>query len=201
MQEGDFLRPTLSQALGFNASLARLLERHRVVIAEGLLILAFGALIALCARITIPLPFTPVPITGQTFAVLLTGAVLGSKRGALSLITYVGLGVAGLPVFALSGGVATRGYLVGFIAAAFVVGWLAERGWDRSYWRSALAMLAGNAVLYVPGLLWLANFVGPEQAIPLGLLPFIPGDIIKLMLAAAMVPSAWKLVSRNGVHI
>lgn len=163
---------------------------------EALVILGFSGLVAICAQITIPLPFTPVPITGQTFAVLLTGAVLGSIRGPLSLLSYLGIGTLGVPVFARTGGPATFGYLIGFVLAAFVVGWLAERGWDRSFWRSVLAMVAGNVVLYIPGLLWLATFVGADKAIPLGLLPFIPGDTIKLLLAAAALPSAWALVQR-----
>jgi len=100
-------------------------------------------------------------------------------------------------VFALAGGVASQGYLLGFVFAAYLVGYLAERGWDKSYWQSVLAMLAGNAILYVPGLIWLARFVGPEQAIPLGLLPFIPGDVVKLLLAAAAVPSVWRLLPRR----
>ncbi len=189
MRENAFPRITLAQALLPN----------RTLLQEVLLILTFSTLIAVCARITIPLPFTPVPITGQTFGVLLTGAVLGSRRGALSLVTYVGIGALGMPVFALTGGVASQGYLAGFILAAFVVGFLAERGWDKSYWRSVVAMLAGNAVLYVPGLIWLANFVGPEQAIPLGLLPFIPGDLIKLLLAAAALPSVWRFIPRRDL--
>lgn len=159
-----------------------------------LLVLGFSVLVALSAQVTIPLPFTPVPITGQTFGVLLTGAVLGSRRGALSLGTYLGIGALGVPVFARSGGPATWGYLAGFVLAAFVVGWLAEWGWDRSYRRSLAAMLVGNVVLYIPGLLWLAQYVGADRAIPLGLLPFIPGDVAKLLLAAAALPTTWKLL-------
>lgn len=163
-----------------------------------LVVLAFSALIALSAQVTIPLPFTPVPITGQTFAVLLTGATLGKVRGALSVGSYVGIGALGLPVFARSGGPATWGYLAGFVLAAFVVGWLAERGWDKTLWRSIVAMLIGNVVLYIPGLLWLAQYVGPEQAIPLGLLPFLPGDAIKLLMAAAALPACWVIVRRRS---
>lgn len=182
------------------------LRRSRVqqLAADVLLVLGGSLFTALMARIAIPLPFTPVPITGQTLAVLLTGAALGSRRGALSMAAYVLEGSLGLPVFA--GGAAglkwlkgpTGGYLVGFIAAAFVTGWLAERGWDRRPLLTALAMLIGNAVIYLFGLPWLAmflgGFAGPKGALALGLLPFIPGDLLKLALAAFLLPSAWWLV-------
>ena len=166
--------------------------------ADALLILGGSLFTALMAQITIPLPFTPVPITGQTLAVLLVGAALGSRRGALSMAAYVVEGALGLPVFA--GGTAglkrltgpTGGYLIGFIAAAFVTGWLAERGWDRRPLSTALAMLTGNAVIYLFGLPWLALFLGgfsgPKGALALGLLPFIPGDLLKLALAAFLLP-------------
>lgn len=164
------------------------------------LILGFSILIGLSAQISIPLPFTPVPITGQTLTVLLTGAVLGSRRGALAVLTYLAQGFAGLPVFAGGKfGLATLfgptgGYLLGFVVAAFVTGWLAERGWDRNFKTNALAMLAGNVVIYLVGLPWLAVFTGANQAIALGLLPFIPGDLLKLALATALLPIGWRLV-------
>lgn len=164
---------------------------------EVLQILGFSAIVGLTAQIAIPLPFTPVPITCQTLGVLLTGAVLGSVRAPLSLLSYLGIGALGVPVFARTGGPATWGYLVGFVLASFAVGWLAERGWDRTFRRSLLAMLAGNIVLYIPGLFWLATFVGADKAIPLGLLPFIPGDVVKLLVAAAVLPSAWTLFQRR----
>jgi len=162
-------------------------------------------LVALSAQIRIDLPFTPVPITGQTFGVLLVGAVLGTYRGVLSLALYLVEGAMGLPVFA--GGAAgahylvgpTGGYLVGFVVAAGITGWLAEREWDRRVWMAALAMLVGNLVIYVFGLPWLARFVGPQAAVVKGLLPFIPGDILKLLLAASALPSAWKLVEKGDV--
>lgn len=175
------------------------------------LVLAFGTLMALFARIAIYLPFTPVPITGQTLGVLLIGALLGSRRGALALLVYLAEGLAGLPVFA--GGTSawspsslgmptiigpTAGYLFSYPLAAWLVGWLAERGWDRSFWRAALAMAGGEVVIYVVGLSWLAFYVGPAAAIPLGLLPFIPGDVFKLLLAATVLPSGWRLLTRLG---
>ncbi|WP_448594414.1 biotin transporter BioY [Thermoflexus hugenholtzii] len=186
------------------AALRRTRAQQRL--ADAVLILGGSLLTALMARVEIPLPFTPVPITGQTFAVLLVGAALGSRRGALSMAVYLLEGALGLPVFA--GGAAglarlrgpTGGYLIGFIAAAFVTGWLAERGWDRRPATTALAMLAGNAVIYLFGLPWLAWFVGgllgPKGALALGLLPFVPGDLLKLLLATLAFPSAWLLVRR-----
>lgn len=169
---------------------------------DAALILAGSALVALSARVAIPLPFTPVPVTAQTFAVLLVGAALGSRRGALALAAYLAEGAAGMPVF--SGGgccVAwlagpTAGYLWSYPLAAFTVGALAERGWDRSPGRAGLAMLAGNGVIYVVALPWLAFFVGAGQVLEAGLLPFIPGDLLKVALAAAALPAAWAVVGR-----
>lgn len=169
------------------------------------LILAGSLLTALAAQVAIPLPFTPVPITGQTFAVLLVGAALGSRRGAASMALYLAEGLAGLPVFA--GGKAglavlfgpTGGYLVGFIVAAFVTGWLAERGWDRRPLTTALAMLVGNIAIYLFGVPWLTFFVGSiERALVLGFVPFIPGDLFKLILATFALPGAWWIARRLG---
>lgn len=161
------------------------------------LIVGFTLLTALFARISIPLGFTPVPITGQTLAVLLTGAALGSWRGASSMTLYL---VAGswLPFYAggASGyfwGLASGGYIIGFIPAAFLVGYLAERGWDRRVW-IILAMLLGNVVIYILGLLQLSFFVPNDRVLDLGLYPFIPGDLIKLYIASLAVPSAWALL-------
>jgi len=169
---------------------------------EALLVVGGSLFTALMAQIAIPLPFTPVPITGQTLAVLLVGAVLGARRGALSMLAYLAEGLVGLPVFA--GGTAgvgrllgpTGGYLVGFIGAAYVTGWLAERGWDRRPMTAVLAMLAGNGVLYLFGLPWLARFVGPTHVLSMGLFPFIPGDFLKVFLASVLLPGAWKLVRK-----
>lgn len=161
-------------------------------------------LIALSAQVAIPLLFSPVPITGQTLAVLLTGALLGSRRGSLCLLLYLAEGAFGLPVFA--GGMAgparllgpTGGYLVGFIPAAFLTGLLAERGWDRRVRTTLLVMLLGNAAIYAFGLPWLARFVGGERVLTSGLLPFIPGDLLKSILATTLLPSGWKLLGRKG---
>lgn len=164
------------------------------------LIIGSSLLVGLGAQVAIPLPFSPVPITGQTLAVLLAGAMLGSRRGSLSVLLYLVEGLVGLPVFA--GGTAgighllgpTGGYLVGFVAAAFVTGWLAEKGWSRNVWTTLLAMLVGNVVLYGFGLPWLSIFVGGRAALTAGLLPFIPGDLIKAIAAAILLPGGWKWI-------
>lgn len=168
---------------------------------ELLLLVGATLLIALSAQVSIHLWFTPVPITGQTFAVLLVGTLLGSKRGAAALLTYLAEGLAGMPVFAngASGWAAisgpTGGYLVGFVAAAFVTGWLAERGWDRRVLTTALAMVIGNIVIYACGLVWLSKFVGTAHVVEFGLRPFVAGDAFKIALAAGLLPGGWRLMA------
>jgi len=166
-----------------------------------LLIVAGSLLIAALAQIEIPLPFTPVPITGQTFGVLLIGAALGSKRGVASLLLYLLEGAVGLPFFAggasglgiLTG--ATAGYLVGFVIAAYVVGLLAERGLERSVRTSFIPFLMGTIIIYACGVAWLAVILSSlGKAIVAGLLPFLIGDAIKLIAASLALPAAWKLV-------
>lgn len=178
------------------------LQRRSSWLIDATLIVLFSGFVALTAQIEIPM--WPVPITGQTLGVLLTGALLGSRRGALAVLLYLAEGAMGLPVF--SGGAAgiarflgpTGGYLIGFASAAAVVGWLAERGWDRSIVWAALAMVIGNLVIYLFGVTWLAIFLGNlQQAIVGGLLPFIAGDLIKVALAAIALPGGWMLVRRG----
>ncbi|MFQ6067171.1 MAG: biotin transporter BioY, partial [bacterium] len=148
---------------------------------------------ALGAFVWIPLPFTPVPITLQTFFVLLGGAVLGRRLGALSQILYLGLGSLGLPIFAgVSGGLSrlvgpTGGYLIGFVLAAHLVGRMAERG-KASLWSLMLIMGVGEAIILFSGTLWLAWVlrIGIGQSLCLGLIPFLPGDLVKLMGAASI---------------
>jgi biotin transport system substrate-specific component len=174
------------------------------VLADALLVLAGAGLVALAAQISIPLPFTPVPITGQTFAVVLVGASLGALRGTASLSLYLAAGLVGAPVYAdgrhgwevVSG--ASGGYLVGFVVAAFLTGLLAERRWDRRFSSAVAAMLTGNVVIYLIGLPWLAVVLdsGLERTLELGLYPFVPGDVLKLYLAGALLPAAWRLVER-----
>ncbi|MEA2660557.1 MAG: biotin transport system substrate-specific component [Chloroflexota bacterium] len=165
------------------------------------LVLAGSALIALAAQVRIPLPFSPVPVTGQTFAVLLVAAALG-RLGLASVIAYLIEGAIGLPVFAGGGfGVATivgptGGYLIGFALAAALVGSAVERGWDHHLVTALAAMLLGEVAIYACGLAWLARFALPVPLLDAGLLPFIPGDLVKLALASLALPAAWRLVRR-----
>jgi biotin transport system substrate-specific component len=170
---------------------------------EIVLVLGGALLIALAAQIRIALPFSPVPVTGQTFAVLLLGALYGRTRGVATVLAYLGLGAVGFPVFA--GGAAgaarlmgpTAGYLAGFVAAAFVVGALAERGWDRRPWTTAAAMVIGSLVIYAAGVVWLSRFVGWDKVLATGVLPFLAGDAAKIVLATALLPVGWKVVRRS----
>jgi biotin transport system substrate-specific component len=174
------------------------------LLAEGFLVVAGAALVALAAQIELHLPFTPVPVTGQTFAVLLVGASLGAVRALATLSLYLAAGIAGVPVYAggqggwewLQG--ATGGYLVGFVLAAALTGWLAERRWDRRFPSAVAALLTGNVVIYLFGLPWLALALdtGFERTLELGLYPFVVGDLVKLYLAGALLPSAWRAVER-----
>ena len=216
------------------------------IIRDVALVVGFSILVTVFAQIAVRLPFTLVPITGQTLAVLLTGGALGAWRGAASLGLYAVWGTIGIPVFAptsasLEGelvhfifpwegfadplwAITGGGYIVGFIAAAYVVGWLAERGWDRGRY-VLVAMLAGNALLYVPGLLWLGYAISSgvlnnalaaqygvesfdlagvmagsttlDKTLVGGLYPFIVGDLIKLYIAAVALPGAWALLGRR----
>lgn len=171
------------------------------------LMVGFAMLTALAAQIRIPVPGTPVPITGQTFAVLIGGAALGSWAGAGSQMIYVTMGLIGLPVFAGGNGGfsyatgATLGYLVGFIAAAWVIGRLSERGQDRNVWSAIPAFLAGNAVIYLFGVTWLWWSVDAistlQEAIVAGFVPFVIGDLLKVALAGVLLPVAWRLVRRS----
>ena len=170
------------------------------------LVVSFSLLTALAAQVAVPLPFTPVPLTGQVFAVLLTGALLGSRLGALAMAAYLLEGAAGLPFFAGGrGGAAhlllspTAGYLWAFPVAAFVTGFFAERGWDRRYLSSAAAMALGSAVVIAGGFGGLLRFLSPAQAFEQGVAYFLVGDIIKVALAAAVLPSCWALLRRTDI--
>ncbi len=188
------------------STLFDLLEHSRV--RDAVAIVGFALLTAVAAQITIPLGFTPVPLTGQTFAVLLAGGVLGSRRGGLSMLLYVALGAIGLPFYADGAGGwtaatgATAGYLVGFIVAAIVVGLMAEHGQDRKLSTSIPAFLAGTTIIYTIGAGWLAydlglpltGAAGEATAISLGVAPFLVGDILKALLAGAMLPAAWRFL-------
>ncbi len=166
------------------------------------LVVGGSLLIAAAAQVKLVLPFTPVPVTGQTFAVLLIGALLGARRGAAAAMTYLALGIMGLPVFSAAppGPAAlfspTAGYLAGFVGAAWVTGSLSERGWDRRPWTTALAMFIGSVVIFACGLLWLGRFTGWSSVLQTGLFPFIPGDLLKIGLATALLPAGWKLFGK-----
>ena len=165
-----------------------------------LCILGGSVLIAVLAQVRIDLGFTPVPITGQTLGVLLVGALLGSKRGSAAVIAYLLEGAAGLPVFA--GGMTgaaymagpTGGYLLGFIATAFVVGLLAERGWCRRIDTAALALAFGLSLTLLCGWVWLSILLGPRPAIAAGVLPFLPGGGFKIALACLLLPAGDRLL-------
>ena len=192
----------------------------RRVVRDVALVIVFSLFMALLARLSIHLPFTPVPITGQTLGVLLTGAALGSWRGAAAMTLYLVEGsqlsvyaggssdyvwqlASGNFIFGFTSGasglfwnMASGGYLIGFSPAAFLVGYLCEHGWDRKVW-IILAMLAGNVMLYLPGLLQLSLFVPSDKVFEYGLYPFILGDLLKLYMASLIVPLAWGLLDRR----
>ena len=164
-------------------------------------VLAVVGSLIVAAAAQINVPMLPVPMTLQSLAVLAIGAAYGARLGALTLALYALEGVVGLPVFAeFKSGfmLASFGYVLGFILAAGLVGWLAERGWDRSGVKMFAAMLLGAAVLYGPGLAWLAVWIGSfAKAIEFGLLPFIAGDVVKAAIAALAFPAAHALMGRR----
>jgi biotin transport system substrate-specific component len=161
------------------------------------LVVGFSLLTALAAQVVVPLPWTPVPLTGQTFAVLLTGALLGSRMGALAMLAYLAEGAVGLPFF--RGGAGGAHYLFAFPLAAFVTGYLAERGWDRRFTTAAAAMALGSVVILAGGWAWLTLFYRTAtDAFAAGVLPFLVGDAVKIALAAAALPAGWALLRRTG---
>jgi biotin transport system substrate-specific component len=174
------------------------------VLSNAVLIVGASLLTALAAQLALPVPWSPVPITGQTFMVLLSGAVLGSRRAFLAQALYLAEGAIGLPVFAAGGaGVATfagptAGYLFAFPLAAALTGVLAERGWDRHFSTMLVAMLIGSAVVFSLGLAVLARFVPAGSLLAAGLYPFILGDLIKATLAALAFPAAWRWARSHG---
>ena len=169
---------------------------------DAALILGGSILVGLSAQAAILLPFSPVPITGQTFAVLLMGALLGARRASLCMLIYIAEGAAGLPVFALGqGGLAVLlgprgGYIIGFITAAYITGLLAEKGWDRRIGPTLAAMAFGNMAIYAFGLAWLCCLMGVSRTLlAVGFYPFVIGDLLKIALAAILLPSGWKLLT------
>lgn len=161
------------------------------------IVIAFtgSILLALLARLSIPVPFSPVPITGQTFGILFLGAVLGSRIGTLSVVLYLAEGIIGLPVFA-GGSMGflylfgpTGGYLIGFIPAVYVVGYLSEEGWTNKFTTTFMTMIIGTAIIFVFGISWLTVTGGFETALSIGLYPYLPGATVKIILATVIIYS------------
>jgi biotin transport system substrate-specific component len=186
------------------AATLRLAVVPRGLLADLLLVAGGAGLIAASAQVSFKLPFTPVPITGQTFSVLLVGAALGTARGGASALLYVLIGLVA-PVYAPGTGYgfdtitsASGGYLISYPFVSALTGYLAERNWDRKFSSAVGAMLTGNVVIYLFGLPWLAVVLNTnlEKTLELGLYPFVPGDTFKLYLAALALPGAWKLAGR-----
>jgi len=192
---------TLSLAAGRPTLADRLISRS--ILTDVMLVAGGAALTGLLAQVTVPL--WPVPITGQTLAVLLVGSTLGALRGVLSMVLYAVLGVVGVPWFSdASAGLhvvagPTGGYIIGFILAAGLTGWLAQRSWDRKVLGAFVSFMAGTGVTFAIGLPWLAASLGLtfEQTLQSGLYPFLVGGVIKALLAAGIIPLAWKLTARK----
>lgn len=200
------MQPTFLTAMTMRA------DSRALQIGERVGAVAFVAVLtAIAAQVSVPLPFTPVPFTFQPMVVLVGAGAIGSRLGMASQVLYLALGVAGLPVFAasptLSQGVArllgpTGGYLMCYPLAAFVAGFLAERGFDRRYLTAVVAMVCGLAIVFAGGVLWLALFVQPARgfagALATGFYPFVVADLIKLLLAAGVMPGLWWLLRGEG---
>ena len=180
--------------------------RSHSLLRDTLIVVSASILLALSAKAAVP--FFPVPMTMQTLVVLGLGLALGSRLAVLSVLLYLVEGAAGLPVFSGTPekgiGIAymmgpTGGFLIGFVLAAGLTGWLAERGWDRNVVMAFFAALAGTVILYVPGLLWLGGLVGWDKPVlAWGLYPFLLGDLTKAALAALIFPAAWKFLKSRG---
>lgn len=172
-------------------------DSRKELLRAGLIVLVGTIFIALSARIQVPM--WPVPMTMQSFAVLLVGMTFGARLAGITLLTYIAQGALGLPVFATGAGMAylmgpTAGYILGFGVAAVVTGYLADRGGATGYLRSFGTALLGGAIIHALGAVWLAQFIGVERAITLGVMPFVPGDLVKCALVALVLPSAWKFL-------
>ncbi len=177
---------------------------------DALAVVTGSLVVAALAQVSVRLPFTPVPISGQTLGVMLVGGALGARLGGAALLLYLAEGAIGLPFYAegksgleiLALSSATGGYLWGFLIAAVVIGWLAQKRWDREAKSAISAMVIGEIIIFTIGVLWLAQAldvpvagdVGGRNALTLGFYPFIVGDVIKLLLAAALLPTAWRFV-------
>ena len=177
--------------------------RKDALLYDILLIIGASIFITLSAQIAFNVPFSPVPVTGQTFAVLLTGSFLGSRRGALAVLLYLFEGVAGIPVFAQAhAGLIhlfgpTGGYLFGFIPAAYLCGMMVEKGWGRSMFTILLVMFIGTNVIFFFGLIWLSFFIGTENVLMLGFYPYIAGAMIKIIAATLIYSGSGQLTKNN----
>ncbi len=191
------------QSVFVDVLLPRVETRIQAIAKDVILVLSFSLLTALFAQASFWIGL--IPITGQTLAVLLAGLLLGSVRGALSQIVYLLVGLTGIPFWFAAGGALgvarligpTGGYLIGFVFAAFLVGKLAERGWDKKIKTAILVMLIGNIVIYIFGLSWLANFIPLKGLLIAGLYPFILGDALKILLAGLVLPMGWRFIKRS----
>ena len=191
MTTPSVLYPTLSRTLWQSSSV----WRHMLLALVGVMLLTVSAKTSI--------PFYPVPLTMQTFVVLCLGMVYGPVLAVSTVLAYLAVGAFGFPVFSNPGaGIAyltgpTGGYLLGFIIAAAATGWFAEKGWDRSAPTTFMAMLIGNALIYIPGLLWLGSVVGWDKPVlAWGFTPFVLGDLLKIVLAMVVMPAAWKAIKR-----
>jgi biotin transport system substrate-specific component len=193
MAQHQGLAPTLADMLWSPAASSKA--------ARALVLAVLGStLLTISAKIQVP--FWPVPMTMQTFVVLVLGMAYGWQLAGATVLLYLVEGAVGLPVFAKGGGLAyfagpTAGYLFGFLVAAMAVGWLAERSWDRSVRRTFGAMLVGTAIIFFFGIAWLSMLIGLREAIGAGLVPFLTSEVFKIALAAAVVPIAWQLLRRR----
>jgi biotin transport system substrate-specific component len=184
------------------ATLFRPQIKREALFYDIILIIGASIFIALSAQIAFNVPFSPVPVTGQTFAVILTGALLGSRKGSLAVIAYLLEGISGLPVFAqaqfglvhLFG--PTGGYLVGFIPAAFICGFLVENGWGKSFFSTIGIMTIGTIVIFICGLSWLKIFIGNENVMLMGFFPYVTGALIKIALAAIIYHLGWRALDK-----
>ncbi len=193
MKLENYKNPTLIETI-----LPKIENKTLSLVKDTTLVLGFAILTGIAAQLKIEIG--AVPITMQTLVVLLSGALLGSKKGLMSQFVYILGGLTTLPWFARGGGMAyilspTFGYILGFVLAAYLVGILTERGWDRDIRTAVLAMLAGNVIIYIPGLLWLAKFVGISKVLTVGFYPFILGDVLKIFLAGLILSFSWKIIN------
>lgn len=177
-------------------------DRVLRLIGEVFLIFLLSLLVSISAQIKVILPFTPVPITFQTFVVLMISMILGRYRSAIVMITYILKGIIGIPVFCSGLGLTyilgpTGGYIVGFLVSSYIVGWLSEIGYSKSFYKTVVAMLIGNSIIYLFGVLWLSGFIGGiKEAIILGVVPFVFGDIAKILFASFLLLQGWKFIKK-----